>query len=303
MHAVQFIVPERSRSAAHRLFRLSGARVATKPTPGLSHIVLVPMDDLRGDRAGKTMRWAQDTIAEIRETAPRNPPAVVLASFASALEDMDAPPVLKAIMALGAMIAAVWWDLTPIIAGDDGIRRLLRARQLDASASLISSADVRGRELFVWSCEPKLYQISADAIPALAALDDAALQAFTVSKSGSRMHWDAGDVDLDLDAVREIADPTVRARNEARARDEAARLGRAIGVLRVRHGLAQSAIPGVTARQLRRLEAGGVRPHAGTLKKLAWAHGMTLKEYVDALARASSRQSTRRRRPPERKRR
>lgn len=171
------------------------------------------------------------------------------------------------------------------LAPDEGaLRRLVFARQKGAEAQLIASAAVLGRELLVWSCEPKLYRVPIEEVSALARLSDAELAAFAISESGSRIHWPARDIDVNMDTIREVTDPNVRREHEKLARQEAARYGAAIRAFRVQRSILQSGIAGVSEREVRRIEAGEVIPHAETLRKLAAANGMSFKEYVDAIA-------------------
>ncbi|MBM4320522.1 MAG: helix-turn-helix transcriptional regulator [Deltaproteobacteria bacterium] len=61
-------------------------------------------------------------------------------------------------------------------------------------------------------------------------------------------------------------------------------LGRAIATLRERAQLRQGDIPGLSSRQLRRLEQGEFIPRVATLEKLAAAHRTSLAGYLDGLA-------------------
>jgi hypothetical protein len=177
---------------------------------------------------------------------------------------------------------------SPYIAPDrDSVRRMIFARKVGAEKELIASASVEDGQLIVWSCEPKRYEVPVRSIPALARLRTA--ERLRVTRSGSRIHWDAGDVDVDLETIRELADPDVLRAHEAKRRLDAARYGRAIRVVRESHGLTQSEIPGLSERQVRRLEDGDVVPHAATLAKLAAAHGLDVEKYMQALAVQSKR--------------
>ena len=169
------------------------------------------------------------------------------------------------------------------------------AHALGAERQLIASATVEDGVLFVWSCEPKLYHSHALKIPALAALEPRDLVNLKVSPSGSRIHWPNGDVDLDLGAIREFIDPAARKAAELQYRAEAVQYGMAIRKLRETKGLRQGNIPGLSEREVRRLENGEVLPHSDTLGKLADAHGWPMSEYMAKLAAESTTQPTRRR--------
>jgi len=150
----------------------------------------------------------------------------------------------------------------PYVASDAAsIRRLIHARRIDATDQLIASASIEDKTLIVWSCEPKRYEIPISEIPALGTLGAEALKKLEVSSSGSRIHWEDGDIDINLDTIRAVVDPAVRQAHDAEARQEAAEYSSAIRQLRLEKRLKQSDIEGLTARQVRRLEAGDTVPH------------------------------------------
>jgi hypothetical protein len=175
----------------------------------------------------------------------------------------------------------------------DAVRRLVLARRGGAEKELVASAAVEDGTLVVWSCEPRRFEVPVSEIPALAGMTAAALAKFELSASGSRIRWPDADVDINLDTIREHADPEVRRQHEARARQEAARYAKAIRSFREERGLKQSDVAGLTDRQLRRLEEGDTVPQIETLRKLASAHGMTIHDYLRELAKRSRRSSRR----------
>jgi hypothetical protein len=174
----------------------------------------------------------------------------------------------------------------PFVAPDDvALRRLVLARKAGAEKRLIATASVEGRRLFVWSCEPRQYVVDASDIPALAAMTDEELQRFTLSSSGSRLHWEDGDVDLNMVTILEIADPDTRKEHEEQQRKELKAYAAAIKSFREERGLPQSAIEGLSERQVRRLEQGLSMPHVASLEKLAAAHGMPVNSYLSELSK------------------
>jgi len=202
-------------------------------------------------------------------------------------------------MAVAAALTRVAWQarVEPFIAPNpEAVRRIVLARRAHAEKELIASAAVEDGKLVVWSCEPVRFEVPVSEIPALAGMSAGALGRFEVSQSGSHIHWPDDDVDLNLDTIREHADPEVRREHQARARQEAARYAGAIRQLREERGLKQSDIAGLTDRQVRRLEQGDTVPQIDTLKRLANAHGMAIDDYLHELAkrsRRSARRSTR----------
>ena len=157
--------------------------------------------------------------------------------------------------------------------------------------SLIASVSIDDGKLVVWSCEPRRFDVDVSEISVLAKLSADDLTKFELSASGSRLRWTRADVDINLDTIREYADPGVRREHETRARQEATRYADAIRRFREERGLKQSDIEGLTDRQVRRLEEGGTVPQIETLRRLASAHGMAVDDYLRELAKTSRKSS------------
>jgi len=187
-----------------------------------------------------------------------------------------------------ALLAADRLVAPYVVPDREALRRVVFAHAAGAEDKLIASVSVEGGDIVVWSCEPKPYRASVSALPALARMPADALAKFRVSDSGSRVHWDEGDIDLSLDAFRVHADPVFRSRKERETRQEARRYARAIRALRGERGLKQTEIAGLSEREVRRLESGDHMPQYRSLEKLARAHGTGVDEYLAELARRSS---------------
>lgn len=175
-----------------------------------------------------------------------------------------------------------------VVPDREALRRVVFAHAAGAEGKLIASVSVEGEDIAVWSCEPRPYRVPVSAIPALARMPAEARANFRVSDSGSRVHWDEGDVDLSLDAFRVHADPAFRSKKERETRQEARRYAKAIRALREERGLKQTEIAGLSEREVRRLESGDHMPQYGSLEKLARAHRMGVEDYLRELARRSS---------------
>ncbi len=179
--------------------------------------------------------------------------------------------------------------VAPYVVPDrEALRRVVFAHAARAEDMLIASVSVGGGEIVVWSCEPKPYRAAVSSIPALARMAANALTNFRVSDSGSRVHWDEGDVDLSLDVFRVHADPAFRSKKQRETRQEARRYAKAVRALREERGLKQTEIAELSEREVRRLESGDHMPQYRSLEKLARAHGMGVDEYLRELARRAS---------------
>jgi hypothetical protein len=181
--------------------------------------------------------------------------------------------------------------------------RVLRAWQAGAQDALIAEASLSEGRLFLLSCALERLELQIRDVPALARVADEDLTDFKLAEDGSYLHWPQPDVHLDLDAVRYLIEPAARRRMDLVRLAHDRRFGEAVASLRQARGLEQSAIPGVSERQVRRIEAGSM-PRVSTLEKLAAAHGMTVDDYLADIAdlvssvRPGGKLAGRRRRAP-----
>jgi hypothetical protein len=251
-----------------------GARVVRTPSErDLDRIFIAPVDALsRGD--------ALETLTRLRSSQRDTP--VILFVKEGQHRLVSEVPLLQS-LALAAGLHAPFF-----VAPDElTVTRIVRAHLAGAEKKLVAAARIREGQLWVWSCEPRLYRCNVSELVPLRDLAAAELESFEVSTSGSRLRWPDADVDLTLESIQAVADPGVRARHERQYREAARGYGQAIRRLRQLHRLAQSGIAGLSDRAVRRIEQGERIPHAATLEKLAGAHGMTVDRYMDALARLS----------------
>jgi hypothetical protein len=161
--------------------------------------------------------------------------------------------------------------------------RVLAAWQHNAQAELIAHATVADDRLIAVSCEPKTYEVSFDQMPSLRKIAPKNRRSFEIAEDGSSIWWPSADVHLDLDALRTVTDPAWRNRAQRIRRAHGREYGAAIAALRKDRGLRQTDIPGLSERQLRRIEESGA-VSVRTIEQLADAHGMPLADYLDALA-------------------
>jgi hypothetical protein len=166
-------------------------------------------------------------------------------------------------------------------------RRVLSAWTRNAQEELIAKASVSKDRLFVLSCALHLYEVAFDQMPSLKRIPIAERANFTVDEDGSYIYWAAPDIHLDLDAIRTAIDPASRARAVAAKALHDSRYGAAIVRLRLRMGLKQSQIEGLSERQVRRIEKGEGTTYQA-LSRLASAHRMGLESYLRELAANAS---------------
>jgi hypothetical protein len=146
----------------------------------------------------------------------------------------------------------------------------------------IAAATVIGDRLLVVSCGFDSYEIGFDAYPALARIPVEERPRFQTEEGGVFLHWAGADVHLDLHDIRVALDPKLRAKSKAQklAHDKA--FGDAVRMVRQKHGIAQTAVPGLSARHVRRIENGFV-PGVEALDALASAHGLDPDDYLETV--------------------
>lgn len=283
--AIEILTPERNTKLERAIGAAKAARfVTTLSASSGESILITSLSDLIDTRRRQLL---EAIVQELAYRARLVPWVVIEAEPAS-------PPHSEALQALVDLTALL--GRAPFVTSAlSVVRRMILAHKSNAERQLIASASISGEKLVVWTCEPQRLEVPVEIIPALARMEPASLAKFVVSESGSRIHWPDDDVDLTAESIRAFADPEVRREQQAIRRAEASRYARSIRSLREQRGLRQSDIPGLTERQVRRLEDGNTMPRVATLEKLARAHGMDVEAYVAALATLNA--ATKRTRP------
>ncbi len=169
--------------------------------------------------------------------------------------------------------------------------RILKAWVDGAQQELIASARVIDGSLLIRNCALQEIEVPAKDIPALKALTESQLQHFTVSESGSYLHWPKADIHLDFDTFRYYTDPEWKKRTDRLGVTRNKRFGGAVMSLRLDSHLKQSEIPGLSERQLRRIEKEGENATDSALKALAQAHKMTYAQYLAEVAKRLGRKA------------
>ena len=165
-------------------------------------------------------------------------------------------------------------------------RRVLSAYCLGAEHELIADAQVVNDWLFLVSCALDAYEVPFDLIPALRTIPHSRRRDFRVSIDGAYVHWPVDEVHLDVDSIRRRTDPEWAKRREVEDLVANAWFGQAVAELRRSAHLRQTDIPGLSERQVRRIER-GQGATLGALKRLAAAQGTDLGTYIDGVAKAA----------------
>ena len=166
-------------------------------------------------------------------------------------------------------------------------KRVIQAWHYGMQDKLIAAAQVVQDSLVVFTCAFTTLKASFKDLKSLRQIPIACRDSFRISSEGSYIHWPSVDVHLDADAIRYSSDDEWRLKQDALRLSEDRRVGAAIRKLRLEKGLRQSDIPGLSDRQLRRVE-GGERVTASGLMHLAAAHGLDLRQYMRVLSETSA---------------
>ena len=110
------------------------------------------------------------------------------------------------------------------------------------------------------------------------------LEHFEIAEDGSYVRWPEFDVDLDWNGFARLSGQE-NASRQAESRAFRSDYGAAIRRLRELHGLRQRDMKEIDERHVRRIEKGESSATASALKKLARSHEMSVRDYLDELAR------------------
>lgn len=163
-------------------------------------------------------------------------------------------------------------------------QRVITAWQMGAQDRLIADATVSAGRLFVRSCVLDSFEVAFRDVPALARMPEHERAGFVIDPDGSYLYWEASDTHVGLEMIRFAIDSAFRETSllAKLAFDE--RFGRAVRAIRMERGLRQTDIPGLSPRQVSRIEAGLSTPRHETLRKIAAAHSLGVSEYLDRVA-------------------
>ncbi|MEW6755347.1 MAG: DUF2442 domain-containing protein, partial [Candidatus Latescibacterota bacterium] len=150
--------------------------------------------------------------------------------------------------------------------------RVLNAYRLGVEDELIAYARLVRDQLFVITCAGEVLTLTVAQVPRLKDLGPDALAVFEVAEDGSYLHWPAADLHMDVESVRALLDPARRAQQQMERVLTDRQLGTVVAALRREHGLTQAGIPGLSEREVRRIER-GQRARMRSLGHLAAAHG------------------------------
>jgi hypothetical protein len=157
---------------------------------------------------------------------------------------------------------------------------------VESEADRIFDANLEGRILRVVSQNFQRLEVPISKIRELAKADTKTLEHFEIDDDGAYIYWPELDLHLGWEQLFQIIDPEAARKAKQKSQQFNERYGAAIRKLREEKGLALTEMPGLSYKQLRRIERGECRLTSNAAKELAKAHGMTPNEYLQKLADA-----------------
>ncbi|HET6232888.1 MAG TPA: helix-turn-helix domain-containing protein [Longimicrobiaceae bacterium] len=170
------------------------------------------------------------------------------------------------------------------LTSDEGaVRRMLVSLARKEPFLGIVDAYVWDRSLYLVCGDLTVRIFPLHRVPGVSALSADEQAGFVIDVDGSFLHWPDSDIHLGVSQILQQADPSHLA-DVAMARNQQDHTGAALRLLRAERGLRQADIPGLSERQVRRLEEGISRLRVEAAEKFAAAFGLELSTFLNDLA-------------------
>lgn len=167
------------------------------------------------------------------------------------------------------------------------VRRLLVSSLRDDPRLGIVDAYVLGDSLVVLTGDFELRSFPIARVPALASIPSSERSAFEIDADGSYLYWPEPDLHLGVSQLLQAADPAylIDIEIERNSNDFS---GRALRSIREERGLRQADVPGLSERQVRRIEDGVSRLRPASARSLADALELTVAELLAQIGRRAT---------------
>lgn len=195
---------------------------------------------------------------------------------------LDVP--LPAVMRLPTLLGLHKPDRRLHVSRDPGtLRRLLVASRRSVPMEGIVDAYVVANELVLVLGDLTVRSFPREEVPQVGRLPAERFTEFEIDPDGSYLRWPEEDVDLGVSGLLQAVDPMYMADVEIErlAREDT---GGALRAMREERELRQRDVPGLSERQVRRLEKGTSRLTAEAAGDLADAFGLSLDRFLELLA-------------------
>lgn len=192
--------------------------------------------------------------------------------FFDKIQELDTPELLQKLFRVTAA---------------EQINRILHAWCDQRADRSIASAYVENDELILQSCDLRHYRIRFDDFTGLAELPKGQRDKFQIDEIGNHVFWPGRNIAVDLDVARYKVDNEFRQAKDMDAlSDYKEFLGQAIQRVMSKYRLTQAVLKengGPAERHLYRIERGEQELTSSMIDRLAKAHGLSSKQYVEEL--------------------
>ena len=155
---------------------------------------------------------------------------------------------------------------------------LFRSRILDSR--------LENGALHVISAKFERLDVPIEEIPAFKKEDPAKIEEFEIDEEGAFIYWPKLGVHLGWRQLQQLVNPEAALKASQKSERFNKRYGKAVQILREKAGLKRSEIPGISQKQLWRIESGQCRLTSNAIETLAKAHKLSPNHYMRALAEA-----------------
>jgi hypothetical protein len=164
------------------------------------------------------------------------------------------------------------------------LARLAAAHRGEDQQERILDATIENGNLHVVSANLNRLDVPIAQIPAFNNVQPSKLQEFDVDEDGAFIYWPQFDVHLGWAQLQQLVDPQAAFKASQKNQEFNRHYGKAVGKLRKAAGLEPSDIPGLSKKQLGRIERGECRLTSNAIEALSKAHKTEPIEYMQKLA-------------------
>gem|GEM_PF-1767771 len=169
------------------------------------------------------------------------------------------------------------------------IQRLVSGMTETDGSKTIVDAWIEGEDLVLLSPAFERMRVPRSMLVRFLGESDTDFSEFEMDEDGRFLYWPHSDTHMGWKQLEQLLDPAVAIQDEKKTEQFKRRYGQAIRSLREETGLKQTDIPGLTDRQLRRIEQGLQLVTSKALKALALAHKLNIADYMKELGLRSAK--------------
>jgi hypothetical protein len=166
------------------------------------------------------------------------------------------------------------------------LERLATGFEADDAHKRILDARIENGTLQVVSPNFERLDVPIAEIPELKDVDASELQEFEIDEDGAYIYWPELDVHLGWTQLQQVVNPQAALKAAQKGEEFNKRHGKAVQKLRESAGFKRSDIPGLSEKQIGRIESGECRLTSNAIEALAKAYELEPNEYMHRLAQA-----------------